>query len=395
MNQERFLNSVQELSQIGWAEDFGLTRVAFSDQFIAGRDYIAQLMSTAGMQVRIDSVGNIFGRYTNKTSSDKVLLTGSHIDSVRGGGIHDGFLGVLSSIEAARSLYETGHLLNTLEVVGFNAEEGGPLGGTFGSRSFCGDFTQIPTTDILDGYAISKDSIYAAQADMKQYKAFVELHIEQGPVLWRNNIDIGIPTAIVGITRYKITVDGQANHAGTTPMNERQDALREAARLITTWYETIDTLSETNFVCNIGRINLVPNEPAVVPGKAELVLEMRSTDPAVITMLTDLFSKLLQNSSLQTDMQKIIDKPPVSLNATMQQMLYKICEYNQLNYIYMPSGAGHDASPIALKMPTAMLFIPSVDGVSHSPKEACSESSMLIGVKVLKDMLSELDRTQL
>lgn len=395
MNKARFLKTVTELGQIGWVEDVGLTRVTFSTEFIEGRNYIAQLMSAAGMQVHIDSVGNIFGKYSGHSNSSKTILTGSHIDSVYGGGIHDGFLGVLSAIEAARSLYESNQLENSLEVVGFNAEEGSPLGGTFGSRSFCGDFSQIPAADVLAQYNIDKEDIYAAKGAVEDYKAFVELHIEQGPVLWRNNLDIGIPTAIVGITRYKVTLTGQANHAGTTPMQERKDAMRAAARLITDWYALTDSLSEQNFVCNIGTISLTPNEAPVVPGKTEFTLEMRSTDAQVITMLTGLFAQLLNNAELPAKMEKIIDKPPVKLYEPLQHMIKDICDTNKLQSIYMPSGAGHDASPLAFKMPAAMMFIPSINGISHAKEESSSEESILLGVQVLEELLNKLDKTEL
>ena len=395
MDKIRFLKTVHELSKIGWLDDIGLTRTTFSKDFVAGRDYIATLMQSAGMHVRIDSIGNIFGKYSGSKNNSKTILTGSHIDSVYGGGIHDGFLGVLSSIEAARSLYESDRMENSIEVVGFNAEEGSPLGGTFGSRSFCGDFSQMPSDDILTQYSIDKECIYNAKGSIADYKAFIELHIEQGPILWRKQLDIGIPTAIVGITRYKVTINGQANHAGTTPMQERKDAMREAARLITDWYNMTDRLGEKNFVCNIGTISLTPNEPPVVPGKAEFILEMRSTDTNVINMLTQEFAKLLATATLACNMEKIIDKSPVELYKPLQHMIKDICDTNKLQSIYMPSGAGHDASPIAFKMPAAMIFIPSIDGISHAKEEASTELSLITGVQVLKQTLERLDKIEL
>lgn len=392
MDKNRFLTSVQELGKIGWVEGFGLKRVTFSPEFVQGRDYIAQLMRAAGMQVRIDSLGSIFGRYEGQQPDCQTILVGSHIDSVLGGGIHDGHLGVLSALEAVRSLHEAEVLDNAVEVVGFNAEEGSPLGGTFGSRSACGDFIQLPSAETLSSYGLQPEDIYAAKLDLPIYKGFLELHIEQGPILWRQNLDIGIPTAIVGITRYKITVDGQANHAGTTPMAERQDAMRAATHLLAQWYELIEQLPEKNFVCNIGMFKLTPNEPPVIPARAEFVLEMRSTDSQVITMLTEHFAELLSQATLPSKMDKIIDKPPVELDKNLRKLFKSICTDMKIKALEMSSGAGHDASPLAQVMPAAMIFIPSICGISHAKEEASSEQSLLLGLEVLRTAIYKFDK---
>ncbi len=393
MNKERFLKTVKELGTIGWT-DSGLQRVTFSPDFIKGRNYVADIMQDAGMTVRIDRIGNIFGRY-NITKGDRTILTGSHLDSVAGGGIYDGHLGVLSSIEAARSLYEQDLLNNSLEVVGFNGEEGSPLGGTFGSRSICGDFTQLPTDLVLQSYALTKEDIYSSKVDFNLYKCFLELHIEQGPVLWRRNIPIGIPTAIVGITRYKVTIIGQTNHAGTTPMEERCDAMREAIRIINEWYKIVDELPERNFVYNIGKINLTPNEPPVIAGKAEFVIEMRSTDHKVVDLLVNHLSNIIDTATLPTTKEKLIDKDPVLLNIDLRKTIQNVCKEQNLMYLDMPSGAGHDASPISKHIPTAMIFIPSINGVSHSKDELSSVEDMITGVSTLEKVLYELSKNSL
>ena len=398
MNSQRFLSSVESLGQIGWEDGKGLYRTAFSEAFVKGREFVAGLMKEARMDVRVDSVGNLFGRYEGNNKNAPAVLLGSHLDSVPGGGKYDGHLGVLSALEAARSLHERGALFCPVEVVGFNAEEGGDMGGTFGSRAVCGDVKSLPAPEVLASLNLSAEKIASAKLDFSKYRAYLELHIEQGPVLWRRKIPIGIPTAIVGITRYLITMEGQANHAGTTPMDERKDAMKEAVKLLARWYDQVDEMcgaeksekDEKNFVCNVGTFALEPGSASVIPGMASFALELRSTNDTVVKMLAGKFRELLQSMALPASMELMISKPAVTLDESLRALIRDTCREMKIASLDMPSGAGHDASPLAMKIPSAMIFVPSTDGISHNLEENTSNGDMLLGVEVLEKTLEKL-----
>lgn len=390
MNKQRFLDSVSTLGTIGWEEGKGLFRMAFTDNFVRGRDFVANLMERAKMSVRIDAVGNLFGRYEGSSPNSRTVLLGSHLDSVPGGGKYDGHLGVLAALEVAISLYERGMLHTPIEVVGFNAEEGGEMGGTFGSRAICGDLKSLPAPEVLASRGLSLEDIASVQLDFSKYRAWLELHIEQGPILWRKGIPIGIPNAIVGITRYLVTIEGESNHAGTTPMRERRDALKEAVSLLSRWYEQIDKIHEENFVCNVGTFNVEPNAAPVVPGRASFVLELRSTDDSKVENLAQKFRALLPSISLPATMKKMIAKPAVQLDQNLRELIRRTCRELEIDYLDMASGAGHDASPMAMKIPSAMIFVPSIGGISHSQNENTSVEDMVQGVELLENVLEKL-----
>ena len=400
MNRKRFLENVENLGRIGWEEGKGLYRTAFSPAFVEGRNFVSDLMESAGMEVRVDAVGNLFGRYSGSDVNAKTLLVGSHLDSVPGGGQYDGHLGVLAALEAAQSLHERGAHRCSIEVVGFNAEEGGEMGGTFGSRAVCGETGALPDAQVLESLGLTPEGIAGAKLDFSQYAGYVEMHIEQGPVLWRKKIPIGIPTAIVGITRYRVTLTGQANHAGTTPMDERKDAMEEAVRLLSRWYDEVEELTERakktgkSFVCNVGTFALHPNAAPVVPGKASFVLELRSTDDTVVEMLAQCFRELLPSVSLPVVMERMIAKPAVQLDKALRAEIRTVCADMGIESLDMPSGAGHDASPMAHHIPSAMLFVPSIGGISHSMEEDTTTDDSVRGAEVLEKLLAKLDKAR-
>ena len=389
MKRERFLDSVRTLGKIGWEEGKGLFRMGFTEAFVKGRDYVAALMRDAGMSVHVDPVGNLFGRYDGPGPEKKAILMGSHLDSVPGGGIYDGHLGVLSALEAARSLHEKGLLHCPVEVVGFNAEEGGEMGGTFGSRAVCGEVKSLPASDVLASLNLTPKGIEASRLDFSRYRAWFELHIEQGPVLWRRKIPIGIPSAIVGITRFRISVAGESNHAGTTPMEDRKDAMKAAVRLLSCWYDEVERMQGQNFVCNIGTFSLEPGSAPVVPGRASFVLELRSTEPERIKVLEQKFRDLLPQAILPVTMEPMIDKPGTQLDAHLRDMIRETCTEMGIEFLDMPSGAGHDTVPISRKIPSAMIFVPSIGGISHSMAEETADDDMVRGTELLERVLAK------
>ena len=397
MNRKRFLENVENLGRIGWEEGKGLYRTAFSPAFVEGRNFVSDLMESAGMEVRVDAVGNLFGRYSGSDVNAKTLLVGSHLDSVPGGGQYDGHLGVLAALEAAQSLHERGAHRCSIEVVGFNAEEGGEMGGTFGSRAVCGEAGALPDARVLESLGLTPEGIAGAKLDFSQYASYVEMHIEQGPVLWRKKIPIGIPTAIVGITRYRVTLTGQANHAGTTPMDDRKDAMKEAVRLLSRWYDWVDGVmskggeEERNFVCNVGTFSLSPGSAPVVPGQASFVLELRSTQDRLVADLAARFREMLSGAPLPAAMERMIAKPAVELDEPLRAQIRETCRDMNIEFLDMPSGAGHDASPLARHIPSAMIFVPSIGGISHSPDEDTDPDDMVRGTEVLEKLPEKLD----
>ncbi|MEG1799048.1 MAG: hydantoinase/carbamoylase family amidase, partial [Synergistaceae bacterium] len=267
---ERAAKNLFDLGKIGWDDKNGLTRIAYSKEYTEARDVLQKMMRDAGLDVRTDRVGNLFGRLEGRT--ERTILSGSHLDSVYGGGIYDGALGIVSALEAITKIKESGEApKHSLEVAAFIGEESEPLGGTFGSRVFSGSELDEYEEKKLASFGITSEDVLLSRCVRDRYSCFLELHIEQGPYLERENISIGIPTGIVGITRLEITVGGIANHAGTTPMDERHDAVRSAAKFISAWFDWMDTQSD--LVCNVGTISVSPSHVSIVPSGVVFSLE--------------------------------------------------------------------------------------------------------------------------
>lgn len=391
INKERLLHTLAEQGRMGWDDASGLHREACGAAFVQARDYLRAQMEAIGMATRVDSVGNVFGLLPGRDARAKTILCGSHLDSVPGGGIYDGAYGVFAALEVARSLAELGMpLRHGFEVVGFNAEEAGPLGGTFGSRAFAGLVETPPSPDVLAQNGLAPDCIALARDDMGRYRAFLEAHIEQGPVLHRKGIPIGVPTGIVGITRYFCRVRGEANHAGTTPMLERKDAFYEAIIMLNQWIGQMR--QQTDAVCNIGSFRIEDGEAGVIPGSVAFVVELRSQEQERVQAAADSLETLLRSHPFcHITFEKIVGKPPVLLDGALMALVERASAALNLPCLVMPSGASHDANPMARVMPTAMLFVPSIDGVSHNKDENTSDEHLYDGVRVLAETVRLLD----
>ena len=392
INKERLESNLKKLGLIGFEDGRGMDRPAYSANYISARSFVKKTMIQAGMQTRIDQVGNLFGFLPGKGENRKTILLGSHLDAVPGGGIYDGTLGVMTAIEAVHAIKDAGVEVNhSVEVVGFTAEEGGDLGGTFGSRTFVGSSAANAKPEVLNKYGLTVKDLLESRGDLDSYRCYLELHIEQGPVLWKRQIPVGIPTAIVGITRYAVTITGEANHAGTTPMDERNDAMREAAAVMTKWYDF--ATKQNNFVCNIGVLTISPGTTTIVPEKVEFILEIRSTEASTTQFAADKFKAMLDNCCPgKSDMTLIIEKPPVKLDEKLIATMESGCSDRGIQCIKMPSGASHDASPIAHFMATGMIFVPSVKGISHSRNEYTPIDDIAVGVDVLLTTILKLDQ---
>jgi beta-ureidopropionase / N-carbamoyl-L-amino-acid hydrolase len=406
VDEARIQQHITELSKFGANPQGGVSRVAFSDADIAGREYIKKLMQDAGLVVRVDTAGNIIGRREGSNPKLPPILIGSHTDSVPHGGNYDGDVGVLGAIEAAQVLKERNvRLKHPLEVVDFANEEGG----TVGSFAMIGKLQpaalDLPTHSgktIRDGIrAVGGDPDRLAEAQRKpgDLAAYVELHIEQGAILDESNIDIGVVEGIVGIRWWDVTVVGVANHAGTTPMNRRHDAMLSAAEFALA-VNRVATSMPGRQVATVGRIRAEPGAPNVIPGKVVMSLEIRDLDAGKMQTVFDAVraeaQKIAQARQTPIEFKPLeVSSEPAPTDERLRKIIAKAAASLGLSHQLMPSGAGHDAQEIAHIAPTGMIFVPSVGGVSHAPREFTSQKDMANGANVLLRTVLAIDGGEL
>ena len=402
VDMKRIEDRILGLSGFGRNEAGGVSRVAFSEADIAGRAYIAGLMEEAGLEVRIDAAGNIIGRRLGSDPDLPIIMFGSHIDSVPGGGNYDGDVGVIGAIEVAQVLHENNVTpRHTLEVINFTDEEGGLVG----SRAMIGHLSAA-ALDVVShsGKTIREGLIEIGgnpdQLDQAIYRkgdlaAFIELHIEQGSALDDKGIDIGVVEGIVGISWWDVVIEGFANHAGTTPMDKRRDAMLAAAEL-TLAVNRVITGEPGRQVGTVGRIRAEPGAPNVIPGRVVMSLEIRDLSAQKIA---ELFRKIEAEAVGIQDKYDTpvsfhhldVDAVPAPTDIRMREIISDVASSLGLSYRLMPSGAGHDAQDMARIAPTGMIFVPSVGGISHSPAEFTHPQDMANGANVLLHTVMRLD----
>src|SRR5688572_18593918 len=389
-NADRLQQRIAELSRFGANPEGGVSRVAFSDADIAGRGYIRKLMQDAGLDVRIDTAGNIIGRREGSDPKRPAIMTGSHIDSVPGGGNYDGDVGVLGAIEVAQVLRERGITLrHSLEIVSFTDEEGGLIGslamiGKLDAAAL--DVVSHSGKTIREGIrAVGGDPERLAQARRKpgDLEAFIELHIEQGAILHESKIDIGVVEGIVGIHWWDVTVSGVPNHAGTTPMNRRTDALLSASEFVLA-VNRVATSLPGRHVATVGRIRAEPGAPNVIPGKVLLSLEIRDLAAEKIQQVyrairaeAEKIATARKTPITFTELQ--VASEPAPTDERVRRTIAQAATSLGLSHKVMPSGAGHDAQDMTHIAPTGMIFVPSVGGISHSPTDYTAPDDMANG----------------
>ena len=393
INSKRLMKRIKQIGAIGLTDN-GANRVAFSREYFQGIEALKEFMEHEGLEVRTDKVGNIFGRRKGKNENLPVILIGSHMDTVKNGGIYDGSMGVAAALECISVLSDNEiYTEHGIEVVGFNSEEGGELGGTFGSRAAMGNQSlEIPSIDKkLSAYNLTKTDILDSKVDY-DLKCYLELHIEQGIQLYNEGLRIGIAEGIVGITRYKIKIKGEANHAGTTPMRFRKDALVGASKLIILINEIANTISDP-FVATVGNIENIPNSVNVIPGEVNLILEIREMDKNIINVFVESIREKADNiEGYEISFEIYNDKESVYLNRNIAEITERICNNKGVSYKRMYSGAGHDAMEMAKRTPSGLIFIPSKDGISHSKEEYSLEDDIANGSEVLLNLILEMDK---
>ncbi len=401
VNGDRINAHLTALSEFGKNPYGGVSRTAYSEFDKQGRAYVMGLMREAELEPFIDVAGNIIGKRAGSNPALKPLLFGSHIDSVPDGGNYDGDVGVLSSIEVARTLEERGHTTrHPLEVIIFQNEEGG----TIGSRAFVGHLPDKDLDQVAKSGKTLRDGIKFIGGDPTKlstlhwktgdYAAYVELHIEQGGNLDAEGLNIGVVEGIVGIGWWDVTIDGFGNHAGTTPMDKRRDALMAAAKYVQLVNRVV-TSEPGRQVGTVGRIQAFPGAPNVIPGQVQTTLEIRDLDQAKIVRLArkvmDEATKIgAENGTTFTFKETYLSTPAI-MNADVQKTIDGAAKQLGLTTKYLPSGAGHDAQYMAQIAPTGMIFCPSVGGISHSPKEFTKPQDVVNGANVLLQTILALD----
>ena len=396
----RLRKDLEDLGKFGETPGGGMMRTALSDADLEARRWFKRRMQEAGLKVREDTAANIIGRVdpTSGPPEGPCIATGSHIDAVLNGGKFDGALGICASLEALRAIRESGlPIPRPLELLVFTDEEGGHYAGTFGSRAM---FNLLAEGEIFLSKGIGRPSLAQSLQRMGkdpeqisqavrspcEFQAFLELHIEQGPVLDSLDIPIGIVEGIVFIDRYLLQVSGEAGHAGTTPMNLRDDALVKAARLIIALNKVFRS-ARPGLVGTIGELKVHPGAFNIIPGKVEMSLDLRSMKKTPLQSVRKQIQKIAHSIG-NVRVETLLSKGGVNMDSRIMKNIEISCRERGVRWKRMGSGAGHDAMTFPTRdIPTGMIFVPCIDGKSHCPEEAIRWEDAALGAQILADTI--------
>jgi N-carbamoyl-L-amino-acid hydrolase len=410
LDADRLWADIMALAEIT-EPDRPYTRRSFSPLFLEGRRWLADRFADAGLATRIDAAGNLIGRIEGKNPAFGVIAVGSHSDTVPAGGRFDGIAGVAAGLEIARALRDARvRLDHTLEVIDFLAEEPSDFGlSCIGSRGMAGAL-ETRMLDMTEPYG---ETLRAAlrrvggnpncftSARRDDIKAFLELHIEQGIVLESQSLDVGIVTSIVGIRRIEITFEGAADHAGTTPLGLRHDALVAAASTVVAVRRIAERLAAAGsdyFVATVGILNVEPGAANVVPGRCRLVIDARTTNPALTQKFVDEVERESKQHAEQAKVSRaplviLSDGPPAACDPALRALLHQSADELGLRVTDIASGAGHDAAFMSRICPMAMVFVPCRNGKSHAPEEWADRNQIAAGAAVILQTITSLDRS--
>lgn len=395
-NESRIAAHIQELSKCTATPGKGVTRLTYSKEDKQARDYIKAKMKEYNLQVSEDGIGNIFGKLAAKNNDAPSVIVGSHFDSVPHGGAYDGTAGVVVGLEVA-ALYQENNLKPAapLEIIAMVEEEGTRFGGgLLGSRSIAGYISddELDTIKDKDGISIlaaMEEAQLNARVPRKRegntIKAFLEMHIEQGPILEDKNIPIGIVQSIVGLTQLEVTIKGQAGHAGTTPMSKRADALVAASRIITQLPGLAEETGNST-VITTGSLQVYPNGANVIPGEVVFTVDIRSGEEKAVLDTIESVKKIVhsfEGSLINTMVEPQTYIPPKSLSSSIRSLLSETSEALSISSCSINSGAGHDAMILSDITETGMVFIPSKNGLSHCPEEFSYVKDIASSVNIL------------
>jgi beta-ureidopropionase / N-carbamoyl-L-amino-acid hydrolase len=405
INKRRLLRDLNAVSRIGIGDHGSVTRLVFSIKELRSRQFLIHQMRQIGLQIHIDRIGNIFGRLDGANAKAPALLVGSHLDTVIHGGKFDGTMGVIAALEAVRILKEQKLVLQSpVEVVCFVGEESSRFGySTLGSSLVAGeirakdlahaaDAQGTKLEDILASMGIYRNNLRSMSRDPSTIRAYLELHIEQGPILEAKKKPIGIVTSIAAPTRFRVVLTGQADHSGTTPMEMRKDALVAASEFIVALEKICrrySRMEKGRVVGTVGAIRIEPGVINAIPGKAELSVDIRSITAEakrrVVRLVQARIREIARRRKIQVKILPLREEDPVPLDKWLIHLLKECCEMRNIAYEIMPSGAGHDAMQMAKVTPAGMLFIPSRRGISHSPLEWSEPEDICLGAQLLLD----------
>lgn len=403
--------SIKEIeSTMNWISSYGadptggMSRLLYSDSWLEVQNALKNKFEELGMEANFDEVGNLFGKIIGTENPEETIATGSHVDTVVNGGNLDGQLGIFGGYLAIKHLLETyGKLKRNLEIISMAEEEGSRFPTVFwGSKNLFGLGNKEEVVNISDangvkfvdamhkcGFDFKKDS----SSSMKDVNAFVELHIEQGNTLEMEKQSVGIINGIVGQKRYNITLKGEANHAGTTLMKYRKDVIQVFAQIVTESIKKAKDIGDP-LVLTFGKIVVKPNTVNVVPGDALFTMDCRHTDADILTNFTkqieEDMKRIASDAGVEIDIDCWMNESPVPMNENIISVIEEACKESNLNYRLMHSGAGHDSQIIAPRIPTGMIFVPSIKGISHNPEERTELEDLKQGIEALASSLYKL-----
>lgn len=407
IDKRRLMRDLNAIGRIGIGDHGSVTRLVFSIKELRSRQVLIHLMRQAGLKIHVDAIGNIFGRLDGADPKAPALLAGSHLDTVIHGGKYDGPVGVIGALEAVRTIRENKITLRApLEVVCFIGEESSRFGfSTLGSSLVAGELHPKDLTnavdaqgtklaDVLSSLGISPRNLSRLARDPKSMKAYLELHIEQGPILEAKAKRIGLVTSIAAPSRFKVIFTGQADHSGTTPMEMRKDALVAAAQLIE-YVEKIcrkfSSMEKGRVVGTVGAMKIEPGVINAVPGRAELSIDIRSTSAQakdkVARLVKQRGAAIARDRGIAIEVLNIRAEEPVPLDKRLLRITRQLCDEKAIDYEIMPSGAGHDAMQMAKITPAGMIFIPSRRGISHNPLEWTDPDDIALGAQLLMETM--------
>lgn len=405
INIERLRKDLEDLSQIGRLPSGGVSRQTFSKTDRQAREWLIAKFQEAGLATRIDEAGNIIGRMDG---SGPAVICGSHLDSIPDGGFFDGVLGILGPLECVRTLKEQGsEIFSPIEIIAFSDEEERFLG-FLGSYAFMGDLETMNILSVKDSSGVSlKSAMKECSLDIKlaakakrnpeDIKAFVEMHIEQGPILERDKCSIGVVDIIKGNYRYLVKVKGKVDHAGF-PMEGRQDALLGAVKLIHMQMEAASRYYAGGTLMTVGQINTDPGLENVVPGEVTFSIDFRSKELNVLQdmkkCLNSQMADIATEWNLQVDSEPLLVIDPLPMSQQIQDIVIQSAKELNISWKRIQSGAGHDAQVVGAKVPTSMIFVPSVNGRSHCPEELTQWIDIEAGTNVLLKTVAALATTE-
>ena len=404
---DRIQRDIEELARFTCVEGIGCTRFTYTKEFAGARDYIVAEMKAAGLEVREDAVGVIIGRMEGKNPDAPVIMTGSHFDTVKTGGRFDGPAGVTAALETARTLHDEGFVPEVpIEFVALPEEEGARFGaGLFGSRAICGqlkpgeieknkDWDGVTVAEAMKEYGLDPAKAAEAQRKPEEIDKFIELHIEQGPLLEKNHIDIGIVDAIVGLRVLNVRVHGRSDHAGNTPMNMRADTMLAAAKAITAGTEKALEIGDGT-VMTCGRLETAPGAFNIVAKETFFQIDCRSktlanVDKVLEVVRASLDRSCAENPGLSYEMEEMVQAVETPMHEEVKALLRQSADEAEITYVDMLSGAGHDAMIMGSICDVAMVFVPSKDGRSHVPEEWTDYEDLQKGVEVVYRTVKKL-----